>query len=90
MVAMPEELREDYVRHTRSLLSDQAFALLISLRYDGDNQGPPFSVSDEQIISMWSDKIQKISSEDLVQTNPQYRDVGYGFFEESVWHIVPA
>ncbi|MGB7390763.1 thiopurine S-methyltransferase [Marinomonas sp.] len=90
MVAMPSNRRAEYVSHALSLLAPSAFVLLISLRYDGDKQGPPFSVTHEEINQMWGDKIQKIASEDLVQTNAQYKDQGHGFFEESVWHIVPA
>ncbi|MEL0638079.1 MULTISPECIES: thiopurine S-methyltransferase [Marinomonas] len=87
MVAMPSEKREEYVSHTLSLLSPSAFVLLVSLRYDGDKQGPPFSVAHEDITGLWGPRIQKIASEDLVQTNAYYKDMDYVFFEESIWHI---
>ena len=90
MVAMPSDIRERYVSHTLSLLTPAAFVLLISLHYEGDKQGPPFSVTHDEVNTMWGHRIQKIASEDLVQTNGQYKNIGYEFFEESVWHIASA
>ncbi|MBD5771277.1 class I SAM-dependent methyltransferase [Marinomonas colpomeniae] len=87
MVAMPDSKRQSYVTHTLDRLSSSAFALVISLKYDGENSGPPFSLEDSSVISLWGNQIQKIASENLVQTNPQYKERGYTFFEESVWHI---
>lgn len=89
MIAMSEVRRAEYVEHTKSLLSPSAAVLLISTKHAGEEEGPPFSVEDDSVIQMWGEAIQKVASEDLVQSNPQYKDRGYSFFEESVWHIVP-
>lgn len=87
MVAMPSSKRQSYVTHTLNRLSLSAFVLLISLNYDGESNKPPFSIEDSSVVSLWGDAIQKISSENLVQTIPKYKQRGYTFFEESVWHI---
>ncbi|MBJ7539178.1 thiopurine S-methyltransferase [Marinomonas transparens] len=89
MVAMPESKRADYVAHTLSRLSPTASTLLISLHYEGDKQGPPFSVDEQSVMTMWGNNIQKIASEDLAQTNPQYKEGNYQFFNETVWRITP-
>ncbi|SBS38534.1 Thiopurine S-methyltransferase [Marinomonas spartinae] len=89
MIAIPEEIRADYVAHTKARLSPNATLLLVSTRHGGGEEGPPFSVEDDSIVTMWGDAIQKVASEDLVQANPQYKERGYAFFEESVWHILP-
>ncbi len=87
MVAMPSSKRADYVAHTVARLSPDAFVLVISLRYDGDKNTPPFSLEDSEVRSLWGSQIQKIACEDLAQTNPRYTEQGHTFFEESAWHI---
>lgn len=89
MVAMPDSKRTEYVSHTLERLSSSACGVLISLYYDGDQQGPPFSVSEDSVISLWGSKIQKITAENLALTNPQYKEQGHNIFEESVWRIQP-
>ncbi|BFM51203.1 thiopurine S-methyltransferase [Marinomonas sp. THO17] len=87
MVAMPTTLRKKYVEHTLARLADDAFLLLISLFYEGEKQGPPFSVDDTEITQLWGSKIRKLASENLMETQTEYRDGLYTLFEESVWHI---
>lgn len=89
MVAMPESRRADYVTHTLNRLTATACILLISLHYDGDKQGPPFSIEEQSIPSLWGVDIQKIASENLALTNPQYKEQGHSIFEESVWRLQP-
>ncbi|RBO84114.1 thiopurine S-methyltransferase [Marinomonas aquiplantarum] len=87
MVAMPQNVREKYVQHTLQRLSQKAFVLLITLQYQGDKKGPPFSVAEKEVIQLWGTDIKKLASENLMETNPDYRDGSYTSFEESVWHI---
>ena len=89
MVAMSDSKRADYVTHTLERLAASASVLLISLYHDGDNQTPPFSVEEESVISLWGENIQKLASENLVQTIPRYKERGHVLFEESVWRIKP-
>lgn len=89
MVAMPESRRADYVTHTLNRLTATACILLISLHYDGDKQGPPFSIEEQSIPLLWGVEIQKIASENLALTNPQYKEQGHSIFEESVWRLQP-
>jgi thiopurine S-methyltransferase len=87
MIAMPDSRRAEYVTHTLGRMSSTASLLLISLQYDGDTQGPPFSVEEESITALWGNKIQRIASENLAQTTPLYKEQGHNVFEESVWRI---
>lgn len=89
MVAMPDSKRANYVSHTLARLTASASVLLISLYHDGDNQTPPFSVEEESVIGLWGKLIQKLTSENLVQTIPRYKERGHQLFEESVWRITP-
>ncbi|PYF83543.1 MULTISPECIES: thiopurine S-methyltransferase [Marinomonas] len=87
MVAMPDSKRAEYVAHTLKRLSPTASVLLISLQYDGDTQGPPFSIEEDSIPLLWGNRIQKIASENLAQTNLQYKEQGHSTYNESVWRI---
>ncbi|NLQ16838.1 thiopurine S-methyltransferase [Marinomonas sp. M1K-6] len=89
MVAMPDSKRAEYVAHTLERLTLSACLLLISLRYDGEEQGPPFSVDEDSISTLWGQQIQRIACENLAQTNPTYKEQGHVIFEESVWRIQP-
>ncbi|GAB3485302.1 class I SAM-dependent methyltransferase [Marinomonas epiphytica] len=87
MVAMPSSKRADYVKHTLARLGSNAFTLLISLHHDGDVNTPPFSVSEQDIPTLWGNKIRKVASEDLAQSQHDYQERGFNCFEESVWHL---
>jgi len=89
MVAMPESKRAHYVSHTLARLSADACVLVISLHYEGNKEGPPFSVDDQSVMTMWGHNIRKIASEDLAQTSQPYNDGNYLFFNETVWRITP-
>ncbi|MEE9336131.1 MAG: thiopurine S-methyltransferase [Granulosicoccaceae bacterium] len=50
MVAMPPELRQQYVDHLAALLPVNATGILISMNYDPSKmKGPPFSVPDDVV-----------------------------------------
>ncbi|MEO9655240.1 thiopurine S-methyltransferase [Marinomonas sp.] len=87
MIAMPESKRDLYVGHTKARLKAAPFVLLVALQHDGTPDTPPFAVDDDFILNHWGNNIKKIVSENLVETNLQYKERGYEFFEESVWHI---
>jgi Thiopurine S-methyltransferase (TPMT). len=89
MVAMPSTLRQSYVEKVSACLREDAHILMISLHHDGNIDTPPFSVSDDDVASLWQRNIHKIASEDLVQTNSRYKESEYAYFEESVWRVLP-
>ena len=50
MIALPESLRADYAVHMGRLTSPESKGLLLVISYDQDKMnGPPFSVSDENV-----------------------------------------
>ncbi|WP_082856442.1 class I SAM-dependent methyltransferase [Marinomonas atlantica] len=87
LVAIPEDKREQYVLHTKQRLTPEATLLLITLSYDGDQAGPPFSVLDFEVNELWGDWIRKLASEDLLQLDERYQGHDRTFYEESVWRI---
>ncbi|MCB5160864.1 thiopurine S-methyltransferase [Marinomonas algarum] len=89
MVAMPDTMRARYVTHTLDRLSSNASVLVVSVYYDGDQQGPPFSIDDATVTQLWGPSIHKIAAENLALIHERYRDRGHSVYEESVWRIQP-
>lgn len=59
MVALPPEMRQQYIDKLASLLDTGAQGLLISLSYDPSKmEGPPFSVPDDEIQARYAKHFQ--------------------------------
>ena len=55
MVALPPEVRGKYVSHLRGLLVGGARVLLTTFHYpSGQKKGPPFSVSDDEVRTLYA------------------------------------
>lgn len=55
LIAFPKEMRMQYVRHVYGQLPDNYRGLLITLDYPQEQmEGPPFSVNDEEVQSLYS------------------------------------
>ena len=52
-IAFPDDMRVAYIEKTYKLLADGATGMLITLEYDSEGNGPPFSLSVEETIAEW-------------------------------------
>ena len=76
LVALPPEMRGDYVRVLRSLLAPHATLLLVSLEFDAAG-GPPFSVDDAEVRSRARGaEITELSADDVSSDAPRIRERG--------------
>lgn len=56
LVALPETMRKDYTKKITQVMRKGGKCLLISFEYDpSEMQGPPFSVSEEEVHRLYSD-----------------------------------
>jgi thiopurine S-methyltransferase len=56
LIALPQEMRADYVRHLSGLLAEDANGLLITLDYDqNEMKGPPFAVPESEVRQHFDD-----------------------------------
>ena len=86
LVALPHDLRRAYVEHTRSLLSENAVQLIISLEYDDSiATGPPFSVPEGEILSYWPGLERVDAYDDIENGPPKFREAGLDKMIEVVW-----
>lgn len=55
LIALPRQMRQQYVQHLSKLLEPQSQVLLISIDYDESKmQGPPFSVIEQEVRQLYS------------------------------------
>ncbi len=89
LVALPESMRPDYVRHLDAL-APTAPRLLVTLDYDQTKaEGPPFAVSDEEVRELHANhgSLTRLAAADILDANPKYREKGLDRLVESVWRI---
>lgn len=86
LIALPQQIRPDYVRHTKLLLKPNATQLLITLEYDQSRaDGPPYSVLAEEVAEYWGN-IPRVSGSNVIDsTPPKFRQAGLTEVTESVW-----
>ncbi len=70
LIALPEDLRQKYVKHLLEVWGEQtpkeSSILLITIEYENEKmKGPPFSVSEKEIESLYGEffNIQKLAEE---------------------------
>ncbi len=86
LVAIAAEHRSAYVAHMRRLLEPDAYRLIITLTYDDARAGgPPYSVSEAELLGYWSDMQCVESRNDIERSPPKFRDAGLDEVIESVW-----
>ncbi|MBR9871852.1 MAG: thiopurine S-methyltransferase [Gammaproteobacteria bacterium] len=73
LIALPPEMRKDYVNHLTAVTPDNTTILLITLDYDNNEmKGPPFSVSDDEVHQLFSEdySITRIHKQDMAHDSP--------------------
>jgi len=86
LIALPPELRHDYVKHTRSLVSQDASKLIIGVEYDQSiATGPPFSVSEQSMLDLWPELERIDAYDDMENCPPKFREAGLAMMLEVVW-----
>ena len=92
LIAMPESMRDLYAAHLLSLLAEDAPGLLITLEYDQSRmQGPPFSVSPEEVERLFGGRytIERLSEEDALADSPRFAKAGLSVLWEKVYRLSP-
>jgi thiopurine S-methyltransferase len=86
LIAMPAEMRPAYAAHTNSLLTPDAEQLVIAIEYeDSVAVGPPFSVSEEEVLSYWPGLVCIEQRDDIENAPPKFVKAGLTELIEKVW-----
>ncbi|HAS63128.1 MAG TPA: thiopurine S-methyltransferase [Vibrio sp.] len=89
LVALPEEMREEYVARLKALLNPGARILLITLDYPQQEMaGPPFSVNEQEVQRHFAEfKITKLYCDQADEHHPKIAQKGLSRFAEEVYLI---
>ncbi len=86
LIALDAATRPRYAAHTRSLLSDEAAQLLITIEYDQEVcDGPPFSVREAEIHGYWPRLVRAEVYDDTANSPPKFLAAGLRRLDEVVW-----
>ena len=88
LIALPEDMRRQYVDHLASLLPSDTTGLLITMEYpQKEMQGPPFSVSENEIKELFASKfeIELLEDVDVLAANARFRERGLSDMHEKIY-----
>ena len=86
LVALPSEARPRYIEHTKALLKESAYRLIITLEYDqAVADGPPFAVMPDEIRSYWGDLRIVDRHNDIDNCPPKFKAAGLSEVMETAW-----
>lgn len=89
LIALPPEMRPDYVAHLHSLLASNTQTLLVTFEYpQSQMQGPPFSVEEAEVRTLYrDDSIRLLQTADILAQEPRFRDRGVTRLQEKVYAL---
>jgi len=90
LVALPEEMRKQYADKMAEIQRPGIRTLLVTLTYDqAEMNGPPFSVSEENINDLFSEKfsIEKLCFKDIIDDEPRMKNRGLTSLVETVYKL---
>lgn len=90
LIALPPNMRKDYVEHLTAVTPDNCTILLITLDYDNDEvKGPPFNVSDEEVRALYGEDydVELLLKQDMAADSPFAKRKGLHTATESVFRL---
>lgn len=91
LIALPQSMREQYVDKMAELQKPGVRTLLVTLSYDqSEMDGPPFSVTEEDVMQLYTDKfsVDKLCFKDIINDEPGFMDRGLSSLVETVYKLV--
>ena len=90
LIALPMDMRKEYVKKITQLQAPGTRTLLITLAYpQTEMEGPPFSVSDDEVSELYSDnyQIDKLASRNIIEDEPRFKDRGLTSLTETAFKL---
>jgi thiopurine S-methyltransferase len=86
LVALPEDMRADYVAACKKLLTDSPQGLLVTLEYEPTTmEGPPFSVAAEEVERLWKGQLILVEQIDMLSSMARAIASGVRRLDEYLW-----
>lgn len=90
LIALPNELRGEYVNKITDLQKTGTRTLLVTLTYpQNEMDGPPFSVSEEEVNELYSDnfRIEKLAAKNILEDEPGFKRHGLTTLTETAYKL---
>jgi len=90
LVALPEDMRQQYVDLLIKYLPESISILLVTIEYDQSKMsGPPFSISDDEVQRLYSGEfvIDKLYENDVIVEQPRFKERGLDYMIERVYKL---
>lgn len=90
LIALPKEMRREYVNKVTELQKPGTRTLLITLAYpENEMDGPPFSVSEKEVNELYCDKfkIEKLAAKNILEDEPRFKDKGLTTLMETAYKL---
>lgn len=90
LIALPLEMRRSYAEKMAELQKPGIRTLLVTLNYDeSEMNGPPFSVSEDNVNELYADKfsIEKLCFKDIINDDPGMKKRGLTSLVETVYKL---
>lgn len=91
LIALPGDMRSDYVRHMTDVIPPSAETLLVSVTYpQQEMKGPPFSVGEREIRALYSEyRVDPLADVDVLwkSENERFRERGLTAMSEQVYRL---
>ena len=92
LIALPPDVRKKYAQHLIEIMPNNTSVLLVCMNYaQNEMNGPPFSVSDEELQQLYRDSFQLtlLQSEEILENEPRFKARGLSKLEEKVYLLEP-
>lgn len=90
LIALPKEMRMQYVNKITELQKPGTRTLLITLTYPGNEMdGPPFSVSENEVNELYRDnfKVEKLAAKSILEDEPRFKERGLTSLMETAYKL---
>ncbi len=91
LVALPLEMRQQYVKKMAELQTSGVRTLLVTLTFNPEEMnGPPFSVSEEEVNDLYSENfsVQKLLSKNVIDEETGLKNRGLTALTETVYKLI--
>ncbi|MFW5926586.1 MAG: thiopurine S-methyltransferase [Wenzhouxiangella sp.] len=90
LIALPAEMRPDYLAKLKKLLAEDARGLLVTFEYDQSQMdGPPFSVEADELERFDGFEFELLERRDVLDDHPRFATKGLTTLHECAWRVTP-
>jgi thiopurine S-methyltransferase len=90
LIALPVDMRREYVNKISELQQAGTRTLLITLTYaENEMEGPPFSVTEEEVSKLYSDnfRVEKLAAKNILADEPRFEQRGLTALTETAYKL---